>query len=144
MQWSLLSADRFFCWSPAPPAGQCQTRIMKALLMVWDHVKSVPLSKLSIVCLAFTVSSDMECFTFPKLTRRSGSLDLFSLLWWESMPLIKHSTLPSSWVGYWPQPAARSLAGVCLSCVQVSTCLKITLSLELMSGTRLFSLLHLF
>lgn len=37
-------AHRFFCLSPASPAGQHQTFIMKALLMVWDHVKSELLS----------------------------------------------------------------------------------------------------
>lgn len=144
-QCSLLLAHRFFCWSPAPPAGECQRALTKALLTVWGHIKSVCFTYPnypSSGCLPFTISSDMEHFTCPKLTGRSRSMDVFSLLWGGNLSLINCSQ-------HYHLVLRRLLASASLTvlgkgCLSSSSSLNITLTLGLMSGARLFSPLHLF
>lgn len=87
-------------------------------------------------------SSDMESFACSKFTEKPGAW-VFALVG-KPIPDEALSATILSCVGYRPQPAARSLGDVYFSCVHVSTCLNMTLSLGLMSGRRLFSLLHLF
>lgn len=71
--------------------------------MVQDQVKIYTIinpSYLRSECLAFTVSLDMEHINCPKLTR-ARSTDFSSLLWWESLSLIKLSNATIlSCVGY--------------------------------------------
>lgn len=82
---------------------------MKVLLVVWDCVKSVPLSELPLQTWRVLLAQSSQKSQEPR-----------SLLWWESPSLIKHSQRYRLALCRLPATASREVLGRCV--LQLCSC----------------------